>query len=164
MNNTTIGAAALAAGVSAKMIRYYESIGLLREVGRTDGNYRTYTQADIHTLRFIHRARDLGYSISDIRRLLSLWRDQNRASAEVKQIALDHAANLRLKILKLHAMLSAVEHLIEHCRGDHRPNCPIMDDLAGNSTTNGPAGNRPSDYASTGAVRDDDHLDAESAF
>lgn len=126
---TIISDAAKRSGVSAKMIRYYESIGLLPQVDRTENNYRTYSESDIHTLRFVRRARDLGYSISNIKHLLSLWRDQHRASADVKRIALDHANSLRHKITEMEAMLQAVEHLAEHCRGDHRPDCPIMDDL-----------------------------------
>ena len=126
----TISDAAKQSGVSTKMIRYYESIRLLPAVGRTEGNYRTYTESDIHTLRFIRRARDLGYSIADIERLLSLWRNEARTSADVKRIALDHATSLRRKIAEMEVMLRAVEHLADHCRGDQRPNCPIMDALA----------------------------------
>lgn len=127
----TISHAALQSGVSAKMIRYYESIGLLPGIGRTEGNYRSYTDGDIHTMCFIRRARDLGYSVSDIEHLLSLWRKRDRASAEVKRIALGHAEGLRHKIVDLETMLRAVQHLADHCRGDHRPECPIMDDLVG---------------------------------
>ncbi|OYV54645.1 MAG: Cu(I)-responsive transcriptional regulator [Acidiphilium sp. 37-67-22] len=134
---TIISDAAKQSGVSAKMIRYYEGIGLLPQVDRTESNYRTYTESDIHTLRFIRRARDLGYSISDIKRLLSLWRDRGRASADVKRIALDHAESLRHKIASMEAMLRAVEHLADHCRGDHQPDCPIMDDLAVGPTAPG---------------------------
>lgn len=132
---TIISDAAKQSGVSAKMIRYYESIKLLPTVGRTKGNYRTYSENDIHTLHFIRRTRDLGYSISDIKHLLSLWRDQHRASADVKRIALDHAVSLRHKIAEMEAMLRAVEHLAAHCHGDHRPDCPIMDDLSVGLTT-----------------------------
>lgn len=131
---TTISNAAKQSGVSAKMIRYYESIKLLPTVDRTEGNYRTYTESDIHTLRFIRRARDLGYSIADIERLLSLWRSRGRPSADVKRIALNHVASLRCKIAEMEVMLRAVEHLADHCRGDQRPDCPIMDDLAGGLT------------------------------
>lgn len=130
MTGLTIGAAAKASGVSAKMIRYYESIGLVPKAARSDGNYRCCGEADLHRLRFIRRSRDLGYAIEDIERLLALWQDRNRKSAEVKRIALAHAAALRGKIAELEAMLRTIEHLAAHCRGDHRPDCPIMDDLA----------------------------------
>ncbi|MDE8346478.1 MAG: Cu(I)-responsive transcriptional regulator, partial [Acidocella sp.] len=132
---TTISDAAKQSGVSAKMIRYYESIKLLPAVDRTEGNYRAYAERDIQSLRFIRRARDLGYSIADIERLLSLWRNKIRSSADVKRLALDHAASLRDKITEIEAMLRAVQHLADHCRGDHRPDCPIMDDLAEGPTT-----------------------------
>ncbi|MEE3502918.1 Cu(I)-responsive transcriptional regulator [Acidiphilium acidophilum] len=129
----TIGAASKASGVPAKMIRYYESIGLISKVARSDSGYRHYAMADIHTLRFIRRGRDLGFSIDAITQLLALWRDRNRASADVKRIALDHAAALRTKIADLQAMLGPIEHLADHCQGNHRPDCPIMDDLAASS-------------------------------
>lgn len=130
MNTMTIGEAAKASGVPAKMIRYYESIGLIPKAVRSDGGYRHFAINDIHTLRFIRRGRDFGFSIEAITRLLALWRDRNRASAEVKQIALEHAAALRTKIADLQAMLGPIERLAEQCQGDHRPDCPIMDDLA----------------------------------
>lgn len=130
MSNVTIGDAASASGVSAKMIRYYESIGLIAKAGRTGAGYRHYSDADIHILRFIRRARDLGYPLQTVTDLLALWRDQGRSSEDVKRIALDHAANLRRKIAELDAMARAVEYLAAHCRGDRRPDCPIMDDLA----------------------------------
>lgn len=130
MTKVMIGDAAKASGVSAKMIRYYESIGLIPRAARSESGYRHYGAADIHTLHFVRRARDLGYSIEDILLLLALWRDEARQSAEVKRIALEHAARLRRKIADLEAMAGAIEHLAEHCRGDHRPQCPIMDDLA----------------------------------
>lgn len=130
MTTVTIGEAAKASGVSAKMIRYYESIGLIPVAARSESGYRHYGEADIHTLRFVRRARDLGYSIEDILLLLALWRDKARPSAEVKRIALEHAARLRRKIADLVAMAGTIEHLAEHCRGDRRPECPIMDDLA----------------------------------
>lgn len=126
----TIGEASHASGVSAKMIRYYERIGLIPNAVRSESGYRHYAPKDIHTLRFIRRARDLGFSIHAITRLLDLWWDRARASAEVKRIALDHVSELKGKITELQAMVSTLEHLAEHCRGDHRPDCPIMDDLA----------------------------------
>ena len=130
MKPFNIGEAARTSGVSAKMIRYYESIGLIPRAARSDSGYRHYGEADIHTLRFIRRARDLGYPLETIVQLLALWRDQDRPSAEVKRIALEHAATLRRKIAELEVMVGAIEHLATHCRGDHRPDCPIMDDLA----------------------------------
>lgn len=125
-----IGEAARASGVSAKMIRYYEATGLLDAAPRSAGNYRTYSQADIHTLRFIRRARDLGFDMGSIARLLTLWRDEHRSSAEVKQIAESHIAVLRERIAQMQAMLRTLEHLAHHCHGDARPDCPILDDLA----------------------------------
>jgi len=130
MTSMTIGEAAKTSGVPAKMIRYYESIGLIPKAVRNDSGYRFYGVADIHALRFIRRGRDLGFSIDAIMQLLALWRDQNRASADVKRIALKHAAELRSKIADLQAMLGPIEHLADHCQGDDRPDCPIMDDLA----------------------------------
>ena len=130
MTSMTIGDAAKASGVPAKMIRYYESIGLIPKAVRKNNGYRHFAITDVHTLRFICRGRDLGFSIDAIMRLLALWRDHHRASADVKRIALDHAAALRSKIADLQAMLGPIEYLADHCQGDHRPDCPIMDDLA----------------------------------
>lgn len=126
-----IGRAAKASGVSVKMIRHYEAIGLLQNVARTYANYRVYTVNDVHTLRFIKRARTLGFSIDDIRELLALWQNKSRSSAAVKKIAGTHLASLRQKIAEMKAMAATLEHLIHHCHGDHRPDCPILDDLAG---------------------------------
>jgi Cu(I)-responsive transcriptional regulator len=125
-----IGEASRASGVSAKMIRYYEATGLLTAAPRSAGNYRTYTEADVHTLRFVRRARDLGFDMAAIARLLTLWRDEHRSSAEVKRIAGDHIAVLRERIDQMQAMLRTLEHLSQHCHGDARPDCPILDDLA----------------------------------
>ncbi len=125
-----IGEAARASSVSAKMIRYYEATGLLAAAPRSAGNYRTYSQADIHTLRFIRRARDLGFDMASIARLLALWRNEHRSSAEVKRIADSHIASLRDRIGQMQAMLRTLEHLSHHCHGDARPDCPILDDLA----------------------------------
>ena len=125
-----IGAASKASGVSAKMIRHYEDIGLLPKVARSFGNYRVYSANDIHVLRFIRRARDLGFSIEEIRELLGLWRNKSRSSAAVKKIAGKHIADLRMKIAELESMVQTLEHLTRNCHGDHRPDCPILDDLS----------------------------------
>jgi Cu(I)-responsive transcriptional regulator len=125
-----IGAASRASGVSSKMIRHYEAIGLLPKVPRSFGNYRVYSTNDIHVLRFIRRARDLGFSIEEIRELLGLWRNRSRSSAAVKKIAAKHIGDLRLKIAELQSMVQTLEHLTRHCHGDHRPDCPILDDLS----------------------------------
>ena len=125
-----IGAAAKASGVSAKMIRHYEEIGLLPKVARSFGNYRVYSANDIHVLRFIRRGCDLGFSIDEIRALLGLWRNKSRSSAAVKKIAGKHIADLRTKIAELESMVQTLEHLTRNCHGDHRPDCPILDDLS----------------------------------
>ena len=124
-----IGKAAAASGVSAKMIRYYESIDLLAAARRTEAGYRFYTDEDVHVLRFIRRARDLGFSLADIAELLALWRDQRRASADVKRIALEHVVALERKIAELQGMAITLRTLAAHCHGDARPDCPILTDL-----------------------------------
>lgn len=126
-----IGQAATASGVSAKMIRYYESIGLMPAAERTAAGYRVYTPADVTTLQFIRRARDLGFSIERIQLLVGLWQDRTRASAEVKSIALAHIGELKTKIAELQAMSDTLQELADACHGDHRPDCPILKDLAG---------------------------------
>jgi len=128
-----IGQAAAASRVSAKMIRHYEAVGLLKRPKRTVAGYRLYDHADIHNLRFIRRARDLGFSLAEIRQLLGLWQNRRRASADVRRIAQDHIAALDSKIDELQGMRRALEHLVHECRGDHRPECPILDDLASRS-------------------------------
>jgi Cu(I)-responsive transcriptional regulator len=125
-----IGRASSASGVSVKMIRHYEAIGLLPKVARTLANYRVYTLNDVHVLRFIRRARDLGFSMDEIKELLGLWRNKSRSSAAVKRIAAKHIEDLKLKIAELESMVQTLEHLTKHCHGDHRPECPILDDLA----------------------------------
>ncbi len=125
-----IGEAAAASGVSAKMIRYYESIGLVPAAGRGGNGYRIYGAAEVHTLGFIRRARGLGFSMAQIGQLVALWRDKARASAEVKSIAEGHVAELRARITELEAMARTIEGLAGSCHGDGRPDCPILDDLA----------------------------------
>ena len=126
-----IGAAARASGVSAKMVRHYESLGLLGAVARTDAGYRQYTPADVHTLRFIKRARELGFSMAEIAELVSLWHDRRRASADVKRIAQTHVAELEKRIQAMQDMRRTLQNLLHHCHGDERPDCPILDNLAG---------------------------------
>lgn len=125
-----IGEAAKKSGVSAKMIRHYESIGLIRPAGRTEAGYRVYGERDLHELRFIRRARDLGFSLDETSQLLGLWRDRSRASAEVKRLAMARVAELEAKIAELERMRGALRHLAESCHGDRRPDCPILDELA----------------------------------
>ena len=125
-----IGQAATASGVSAKMIRHYESIGLVQKPARSGGNYRTYGGDDVHTLRFIKRARTLGFPVEDIRQLLGLWQNKSRPSASVKKIAGRHIEELRRRIGALQSMADTLEHLARHCHGDHRPECPIIEDFA----------------------------------
>ncbi|MBI0535218.1 Cu(I)-responsive transcriptional regulator [Roseomonas sp. KE2513] len=125
-----IGHAAKASGVSAKMLRYYESIGLLGKAGRTEAGYRVYSEADVKTLKFVRRARDLGLPLDRIQLLIGLWQDEDRASADVKRIATEHAAELRAKIGELTRMCEALEGMATACHGDHRPECPILDEIA----------------------------------
>ena len=125
-----IGEAAKSSGISAKMIRYYESIGLIRPAGRTDSGYRVYSEHDLHTLRFVRRARDLGFSVEQMNELLALWQDRSRASADVKRIALQHVEELERKAEALRDMAATLKHLAQNCHGDDRPDCPILDDLA----------------------------------
>ena len=126
-----IGQASNASGVSAKMIRYYESIGLIRAPLRTDSNYRVYGADEVHVLRFVKRARNLGFSVEETSTLLGLWQDKARASAEVKDIATSHIEALEIKITELQGMVKTLRHLAHCCGGDNRPDCPILDDLAG---------------------------------
>jgi MerR family copper efflux transcriptional regulator len=125
-----IGQAADASGVSAKMIRYYESIGLIAVANRTDSGYRQYTENEVQTLRFIKRARDLGFSIERIKTLLGLWDDRGRKSADVKKLARQYIAELDEDIAKLQSIRNELEHLVHCCQGNHRPECPILDELA----------------------------------
>lgn len=128
-----IGEAARLSGVSAKMVRHYESLGLLPRVNRTDSGYRQYSEAEVHTLRFIKRARDLGFSMDEIAELVSLWQNRRRASGNVRKIAQKHADELAQRIEAMQSMQRTLRHLIHCCQGDDRPECPILDDLAGGS-------------------------------
>jgi len=125
-----IGEAASASGVSAKMIRHYESIGLIGAARRTDAGYRVYARQDVQVLQFIHRARMLGFSLDQIRELLALWQDKGRASADVRALARAHIAELNRKIAEMEAMRRTLERLAASCHGDSRSDCPILDDLA----------------------------------
>ena len=130
-----IGEAAALTGVSAKMIRHYESIALIPEAGRTFAGYRIYNDADLHRIRFIKRARTLGFSMKQVEALLGLWDDDTRSSADVKRLAREHAAELAERIREMEAMQRTLEHLARRCHGDSRPECPILDDLANFSPT-----------------------------
>ena len=125
-----IGQAAKASGVSTKMIRHYEGVGLLPEAARTDSGYRQYTDNDVSTLRFVRQSRDLGFSIEQIRELLGLWQNRKRPSRQVRALAEAHIAELDAKLKELQAMKATLEHLVHHCHGDERPDCPIIDALA----------------------------------
>lgn len=126
-----IGQASAASGVSAKMLRYYEEIGLLPKAARTEAGYRVYLANEVNTLRFIRRARDLGLSIERIKLLVGLWRDRERSSADVKRVAQEHVTELDAKILELTAMRDTLQELADACHGDQRPDCPILHDLEG---------------------------------
>jgi Cu(I)-responsive transcriptional regulator len=127
----TIGEAARASGVTAKMIRHYESIGLLPAARRTEAGYRLYDAADVRTLQFIGRSRALGFSLEAVGALLALWQDRQRASADVRRLARGHIADLERRIMELQSMQRTLARLVDGCRGDRRPDCPILDDLAG---------------------------------
>ena len=130
MSSIAIGQAARQSGVSARMVRHYEGLGLLPAVARTDSGYRQYSEADVHSLRFIKRARELGFSMDEIGELVGLWHNRRRASASVKRIAQKHLAELEQRIAAMQAMHSTLSHLVHCCQGDARPDCPILDDLA----------------------------------
>lgn len=125
-----IGQASAASGVSTKMIRYYERTGLIESADRTAAGYRVYTKSDVHTLQFIRRARDLGFSVPQIQSLLALWHNRDRASADVKALALEHVAHLCAKVAEMEGMIATLKHLAETCTDDDRPDCPILEDLA----------------------------------
>ena len=124
-----IGEAATKAGVTPKMVRHYESLGLLPRVQRSESGYRIYAEAEVHTLRFIRRSRDLGFSIPEIAELLELWQDRRRSSASVKRLAERHVVALERKLEELETMRTTLQHLIHCCHGDERPDCPILEDL-----------------------------------
>jgi len=125
-----IGEAARLSGVSPKMVRHYESLGLLPAVARTDSGYRQYSEPEVHTLRFIKRSRELGFSMEEIGELVGLWQNRRRASANVRKIAQKHADELAQKIAAMEEMRKTLAHLIHCCHGDERPECPILEDLA----------------------------------
>lgn len=125
-----IGQAADASGVNAKMIRYYESIGLITNAQRTESGYRQYGEAEVQTLRFVKRSRELGFSIERIKTLLGLWEDRGRKSADVKKLARQYIAELDEDIAKLQSIRAQLQHMANSCHGDHRPDCPIIDGLA----------------------------------
>ncbi|MCW8862275.1 MAG: Cu(I)-responsive transcriptional regulator, partial [Rhodospirillales bacterium] len=125
-----IGSVSAKSGVPAKTIRYYESIGLIPEPPRTEGGYRSYGRDDLERLRFIHRARSLGFSIKDVGNLLELWRNRSRASADVKALAHKHVAEIETRIAQMESMRQTLLNLINRCHGDNRPDCPILNDLA----------------------------------
>ena len=133
--NYSIGEAAELSGISAKMIRYYESMGLMPEPSRTEAGYRKYEENDIHNLRFILRARDLGFSVKQIRELLDLWRDRERASSEWKALASGHLVELRRKLREMEMMVDTLQHLVKNCHGDDRPDCPILGELGRDQLT-----------------------------
>jgi len=125
-----IGEAARASGVSAKMIRHYEAVGLLPAARRTEAGYRLYSEREVHVLRFVRRARDLGFSIVEIGELVGLWQDRRRSSRQVKALAERHIRELEEKAAQLLSMKTTLEHLVHCCHGDERPDCPILDTLA----------------------------------
>jgi MerR family gold-responsive transcriptional activator of gol and ges genes len=137
-----IGEAAKASGVSAKMIRYYESIGLIPTAGRTGSGYRVYAPTEVQMLRFIRRSRDLGFPVEKIEELLALWRDRTRQSADVKRLATEQIDGLERKVREMQAMIDTLRHLADACCGDHRPDCPILADL-GHGVENGLNGAGP---------------------
>ncbi len=140
-----IGQAAQASGISAKMIRHYESKGLLPAAARSDNGYRQYNTQELHSLRFVRQARALGFSLAEIQTLLSLWHDRDRPSREVKALALKHCEELEQKAQELLAMKNTLMHLVQACHGDDRPQCPILNSLARNdAATQNPGATRSS--------------------
>ncbi len=124
-----IGEVATKSQVKPKMIRRYEDMGIIPKAGRSDSGYRQYTENDVHILKFVKRSRELGFTMKDIKQLVSLWRNKNRSSSQVKSIASRHIQELDKKLLKIQTMLSTLNHLVNNCQGDHRPDCPILNEL-----------------------------------
>lgn len=124
-----IGEVAELSEVNSKMIRRYEDQGIIPKAGRTLSGYRQYTEKDVHVLRFVKRSRELGFSMKDVKQLVSLWRNKNRPSSQVKSIASKHIEELEKKLLEIQSMLSTLKHLTKNCHGDRRPDCPILDGL-----------------------------------
>jgi MerR family transcriptional regulator, copper efflux regulator len=125
-----IGEAAKISGVNAKLIRHYEEIGMIPKASRSESGYRTYSEADVHILSFVKKARGLGFSMKEIKKLVGLWKNKGRASSEVKNLALKHIEEMESKIQELEAMVKTLKHLSKNCHGDGRPDCPILNDLA----------------------------------
>lgn len=155
MNNATlpggpfnIGQAARLSGVSAKMVRHYETLGLLPAVSRTGAGYRQYTDREVHTLRFVKRSRDLGFSMAEIAQLLKLWQNRRRSSSDVRRIATKQMAELEQRIAQMRAMKRSLEQLVASCQDDHRPDCPILDELGKEEGTG--AGKKPRNAQSPG--------------
>ena len=124
-----IGEVATMSEVNSKMIRRYEEHGIIPKAGRSLAGYRHYSDKDVHVLRFVKRARELGFSMKDVKQLVGLWRNKSRPSAQVKNIALKHQTELEKKLKEIQSMLNTINNLIEHCHGDERPDCPILDGL-----------------------------------
>ncbi|OYZ21761.1 MAG: Cu(I)-responsive transcriptional regulator [Bdellovibrio sp. 28-41-41] len=124
-----IGQAAKVSGINAKLIRHYESIGIIPRAIRSEAGYRTYSETDVHILSFVKRSRNLGFSMKEIKKLVGLWRNKNRASSDVKSLAVKHIEEIEMKVLELQAMVKTLKHLAKTCHGDHRPDCPILENL-----------------------------------
>ena len=157
-----IGEAAAKSKVSAKMVRHYESLGLLTKVARSDAGYRQYGMAEVHTLRFIRRARELGFSMTEIAELLKLWQNRRRASADVKRIAQAHVADLDRRIAEMASMKRTLETLVHCCHGNDRPDCPILDELAEPAMAAGPTGAREKSIRGRRPATGRDALDERS--
>lgn len=127
-----IGEAAKASGVNAKLIRHYESIGIIPKASRSESGYRKYSENDVHILTFVRRSRSLGFSMKEIKKLVSLWRNRSRASSEVKNMTMAHIKALEEKIQDLQAIKNTLSNLAKHCHGDERPTCPILEDISEN--------------------------------
>jgi Cu(I)-responsive transcriptional regulator len=152
-----IGKAAGASGVSAKMIRYYESIGLIPEASRTQAGYRDYFMSDVQILSFIRRARDLGFSVAQMGELVTLWQNRSRTSADVKRIALEHVEELDRKAHELQEMSQALKHLAENCQGNARPDCPILSSLAKSEEPKSRRESKPKRFGTIGNLRNRIH-------